>query len=68
MSYKVSIYIPAFNAEKTIEYSIKSIQDQSLAFDEIIIVDDHSTDNTSEIVKKFHNIKLITNPKNMGLG
>ena len=57
MSCKVSIYIPAFNAEKTIEYSIKSIQDQSLAFDEIIIVDDHSTDNTNEIVKKFHNIK-----------
>jgi len=68
VSCKISIYIPAFNAEKTIEYSIKSIQDQSLAFDEIIIVDDHSTDNTSEIVKKFHNIKLITNPKNMGLG
>ena len=68
MSFKVSIYIPAFNAEKTIEYSIKSVQDQSLAFDEIIIVDDHSTDNTSKIVKKFHNIKLITNSKNMGLG
>lgn len=68
MNYKVSIYVPAFNAEKTIEYSIKSVQDQSLAFDEIIIVDDHSTDNTSEIVKKFHNIKLITNSKNMGLG
>ena len=35
MSYKVSIYIPAFNAEKTIEYSIKSIQNQSLALIQI---------------------------------
>ena len=68
MSYKVSIYIPAFNAEKTIEYSIKSIQNQSLAFDEIIVVDDHSTDNTNEIVKNFREIKLITNLENMGLG
>ena len=53
MSYKVSIYIPAFNAEKTIEYSIKSIQNQSLSFDEIIVIDDHSTDSTNEIVKNF---------------
>ncbi len=68
MNYKVTIYIPAFNAEKTIEDSIKSIQNQSLAFDEIIVVDDNSSDNTNEIVKKFHNIKLIKNSKNMGLG
>ncbi len=68
MSYKVTIYIPAFNAEKTIEHSIKSIQYQSLSFDEIIVVDDNSSDNTCEIIKKFHNIKLIQNSKNMGLG
>ena len=68
MNYKVTIYIPAFNAEKTIEDSIRSIQNQSLTFDEIIVVDDNSSDNTSEIVKKFHNIKLIKNSKNMGLG
>ena len=63
MSYKVTIYIPAFNAEKTIEHSIKSIQYQSLSFDEIIVVDDNSSDNTCEIIKKFHNIKLIQNSK-----
>ncbi len=59
MNYKVTIYIPAFNAEKTIEDSIKSIQNQSLAFDEIIVVDDNSSDNTSEIVKKFHKVLLL---------
>ena len=53
MSYKVSIYIPAFNAEKTIEYSIKSIQNQSLPFDEIIVIDSFSNDDTIKIVSEY---------------
>ena len=68
MSDKVSIYIPAYNAEKTIEKSIKSIKDQTYSVDEIIIIDDKSSDNTIEIVNQFKDIILVKNEKNMGLG
>ena len=40
----VSIYIPAFNAEKTIRDSITSIKNQSYQFDEIIVINDNSND------------------------
>ncbi len=68
MSEKISIYIPVFNAEKTIEQSIHSIKEQSINVNEIIIIDDNSNDNTKEIIKKFSDIKIITNKGNMGLG
>ena len=68
MSSEVTFYIPAYNAEKTIEKSINSILNQKLTVDEIIIVDDCSRDNTNEIIKKYKNIKLLRNDKNMGLG
>ncbi len=68
MNNKVSIYIPAFNAEKTIEQSIASILNQSIKVDEIIVINDNSSDQTEKIINSFNNIKIINNLKNMGLG
>ena len=65
---KVSIYIPAFNAEKTIKKTIISVQNQSYKFDEIIIIDDNSNDSTNKILKEFKDIKIIKNETNRGLG
>lgn len=50
---KVSIITVAYNAEKTIEDSIKSILNQSYADIEYIIVDGCSKDNTTDIIKKY---------------
>lgn len=50
-----SIIIPAFNAEKTIEYALSSVQKQSFTDFEVIIIDDGSTDNTQKICVKFSN-------------
>ncbi len=63
-STKLSIIIPARNEEANIENCIQSILQNnypSLLF-EIIIVDDHSEDNTAKIVKKYEqqNVKLIS--------
>ena len=56
---KVSAVISAFNEEKNIERCLKSLA----AFaDEIIVVDNSSTDKTSEIAKKY--TKLIFTQKN----
>ena len=67
MSNNISLYIAAYNAEKTIEKSIRSILQQTLKPKEIIIINDCSTDKTLNLLKKFNQIKIINNKKNYGL-
>lgn len=45
-SIKVSVIMPAYNVEKYIEKSVKSVMDQTLSDIELIIVNDASTDST----------------------
>ncbi|RKD27580.1 Glycosyl transferase family 2 [Caminicella sporogenes DSM 14501] len=55
---KVSVIIPTYNYEKFIHNAIDSILNQTFKDYEIIIVDDGSTDNTAEIIKKYNNEKI----------
>ena len=68
---KASVVIPLYNCEKYILRAVKSIQYQNISDIEIILVDDNSTDNTLNIVKKMQiedkRIKLIQNQRNMGI-
>lgn len=63
----LSIYIPAFNAEKTIEKCVESILSQSIQPKEILVINDASTDNTLNILKKYKVIKIISNKINLGV-
>ncbi len=58
---KISVVIPLYNKATHILDSLKSISEQSYAPDEIIIIDDGSTDGGDEIVKRFNfpNVRLI---------
>ena len=67
MKNHISLYIAAYNAEKTIDKSIKSILQQTLKPKEIIIINDCSTDKTLSLLKNFNQIKIINNKKNYGL-
>ena len=53
---KISIIIPARNEEQNIALCLQSVLDQTYPANlfEIIVVDDHSTDNTAEIVELFN--------------
>ena len=62
---KISCIIPAYNEGKRIESVLKAVYKHPL-IDEVIVVDDGSTDNTQKLVKKFKGIKLIVNEKNRG--
>ncbi len=53
MEALVSILIPAYNAEKTIEYTIRSALAQTWPNKEIIVINDGSTDRTLSIAQRF---------------
>ena len=51
IDYSVSVVIPAYQAEHTINRAIKSILKQTLLPAEIVVIDDGSDDRTLEIVE-----------------
>jgi glycosyltransferase involved in cell wall biosynthesis len=62
----VSIIIPVYNSQNTIEYCLKSCFSQIDLIKEIILIDDHSLDNTVNTIMNFQRefpdkIKLYTN-------
>ena len=65
MKENISVYIPAYNAEKTIIFSLNALLKQTFQPSEIIIINDCSTDKTKEILNNYgNNIIIIDNKKN----
>lgn len=62
---KVIAIMPAYNAAKTLEKTIKDIPKNVI--DEIILVDDHSSDETAELARKL-GLTVIEHPQNRGYG
>ena len=49
----ISIIMPVYNSSRHINESIDSVINQPYTNCEIVIVDDNSTDNASEIIEKY---------------
>ncbi len=62
---KIIVVMPAYNAEKTLEKTYKDIP--SNVTDEVLVVDDSSSDKTVEIAKKLH-LPVFVHQKNLGYG
>lgn len=59
-NYQLSIIIPAYNCESSVERCIKSVLLQKIKYTyEIIVINDGSTDNTQDVLNKFENIENI---------
>ncbi len=56
---KISVLIPTYNCSQYIDEAIKSVLNQTFQDFEIIVVDDGSTDNTKDVVKKYDRVKYI---------
>ena len=72
MLINLSVVIPCYNEEKTILIIVERIKAQKNLLIEIIIIDDHSNDNTlnelSKIAHIYPDIKIVRHEKNMGKG
>ncbi len=55
----VSIIIPTYNYGQYLTEAIESAINQTYSNKEVLVVDDGSTDNTKDIVKKFNNIRYF---------
>lgn len=69
---KISVIVPAYNSESTIERCLKSLIKQTYNNMEIIVINDGSTDKTDEIIRRivaenFDKIKYISR-ENKGIG
>ncbi len=67
-SPRVSIIIPTYNRSSLVEKAIRSVLEQTYQDFEIIVIDDASSDNTSDVVTEFDDarIKYIKLQKNGG--
>lgn len=68
----VTVIVPVYNVEKYLPQCIESILNQSMKNLELICINDHSTDNSVNIIKYYSKIdkrvRLIDNKKNIGPG
>lgn len=73
MGGKISVLLSAYNGEKYIEEQLISLAGQSMRADEVLIIDDCSSDNTAAVIEKFiaenalgNTWKIIINLSNKG--
>jgi hypothetical protein len=67
----VAVVLSNFNHGRYLRESLEAIRNQTRPADEIVVVDDGSTDNSATIIDEFMqcgpNVRLIRNPRNIGL-
>ena len=62
----VTAVIPAYNAAEHLTETIVSVQNQTLAVEEIVVVDDGSDDETARIARS-HEVRLLQHDTNKGV-
>ena len=73
MSLKLNVIIPCYNEKNTIEIIIDKVLNVNIEPHEkkIIVIDDHSNDGSTDILKKYENkndIEILYHEKNYGKG
>ena len=65
----VSVVVLNWNGREVVERCLRSLQGQTYQPLEIIVVDNASTDDSADLVRKrFSNVKMIVNERNLGFG
>jgi glycosyltransferase involved in cell wall biosynthesis len=66
LNKKLVVILPAYNASKTLKKTYDEIPFHIV--DEVVLVDDHSTDNTSEVARELGIKHVIRHEQNKGYG
>lgn len=65
---KISVVIPVFNCEKYVAEAVRSALTQSRCPDEVIVIDDGSTDSSAEVLQGFGDAIRYFRQENLGIG
>ena len=70
ISATISIIIPVYNVEDYVSETLDSVKNQTSLPDEVIVINDGSTDNSFNMIKNYSDLKYfkIFETKNQGLG
>ncbi|MBK8809913.1 MAG: glycosyltransferase [Acidobacteria bacterium] len=68
VKFTVSVIIPNYNYGQYLSEAIQSVLNQTYACDEIIVVDDGSTDNSLEVLRSFGREVHVIQQPNRGVG
>ena len=62
---RVTVLLPTYQSEKYLHETLESIFSQSFQDFEVLIVDDHSTDDTLKIIQSFPDsrVRLLSGPQ-----
>ena len=63
---KITAIIPAYNAERTITRAVSSVLNQTRPADEVIVVDDGSSDGTVDVIRSFGDKVILIQQQNAG--
>lgn len=64
---RITAYTPAYNVSEYLARTIEGLLAQTHPFDEILVIDDGSSDNSAEIASRYPQVTLIKHPVNKGL-
>jgi len=65
---KITVIIPCFNEASSISDVLNQLLSSQLDLKEVIVVDDGSTDGTTEVVRRAPGVTLIQHQRNLGKG
>lgn len=63
----ITAYTPAYNVSEYLARTIEGLISQTHPFDEILVIDDGSRDNSTEIAARYPQVRLVKHPVNKGL-
>jgi len=70
--YKVSLYIPCYNASHYLERVLNAVMAQTHPIEEVLVIDDGSTDDTAAMAERMaagsrYPLRVVRHPRNLGL-
>jgi GT2 family glycosyltransferase len=63
---RITVCLITWNSARTLKACLRSLEAQTLPFDQILALDNASTDDSVEVLKAYPGIRIVESPENLG--